>query len=485
MNALAIAAFALAPLSSSCADAGSARPPADRDAATATTRDATTATPVADAAVEAPTVDAASPDASPEAAPTEAGQLPFDPDAAPPAGAFCSLPGSVVWTAQGPMVMPGGPAADPDLTWLHVPSGFCTHYFATVKTARQLKFAPGGELFAASPTMGTTGGAGDGIAGIVVLPDDNHDGTADSNITFLDQLPSVQGLLFAKGYFYYQDGATIRRVAYAQGDRQPSAPTEVVTTMTNWPQAAEHWPKVFDQARNGTIYVSNGGSQSDVCDATWPVRGAVFQLNADGSTRMVAMGFRNPIAMRCEPNHDVCLVAELALDYSWNSAGREKLVPLREGDNWGFPCCATKDIPYAAVVYSGTTITPDCSGVAVDGDSFVIGHTPFGLDFETGTWPAPWTNRVFVTLHGDAGVWSGARVVAIALDQNGIPLPATELEGGTGDPSNMLEFATGWDNGRRDHGRPAPVTFAPDGRMFIGDDQSGAVVWMAPVDLMR
>jgi glucose/arabinose dehydrogenase len=384
------------------------------------------------------------------------------------------------------MVVPGGNASAPELTWLKVPAGFCTHYFATVKTARQLKFAPGGDLFAASPTQGTTGGAGDGIAGIVVLPDDNHDGNADSNIPFLaGQLTSVQGLMFTNGYFYYQDDTKVMRVPYQSGDRPPSGASELVTNMSSWPQAFEHWPRVFDQARDGTIYITNGGSQGDKCESSWPVRGGVFKLNADGSTSLVAMGFRNPIAMRCESSHDVCLVAELALDYSWNMAGREKVVPVRQGDNWGYPCCATQNTPYTGTSYSDTGMTPDCSGVAQDTDSFVIGHTPFGLDFEGGKWPAPWADRLFVTLHGDAGSWTGARIVAIALDSSGMPLPATELDSGGDNADNMLEFATGWDDNTRSHGRPAPVAFAPDGRMFLGDDQRGAVIWIAPVGLMQ
>jgi glucose/arabinose dehydrogenase len=476
------AALAIAPLSLACRS----------DEVVKINPDATTMDGgLADAA--APSGDSS--DETPEASPDTSGDVvsdvgrgtPFDPDAAPPTGAFCSLPGSVVWTAQGPMVMPGLDGSAPDLTWLNVPVGFCTHYFATVKTARQLKFAPGGELFAASPTSGTTGGAGDGIAGIVVLPDDDHDGVADSNITFANKLPSVQGLLFVPGYFYYQDNTTIRRVPYQPGDRQPSGASQVVTVIDQpqYLQALEHWPKVLDQARDGTIYISNGGSQSDLCDSTWPVRGAILKLMPDGTTSVVSTGFRNPIAIQCESNHDVCLVAELALDYSWSAAGREKLVPVRQGDNWGYPCCATQNAPYTGVTYIGTSTTPDCSGVALETDSFIIGHTPFGLDFETGRWPAPWTHRVYLTLHGDAGSWNGARIVAIALDANGMPLPASELEGGAGDPNNMLEFATGWDNAMREHGRPAPVAFAPDGRMFVGDDQRGAVVWVAPVNLMR
>jgi glucose/arabinose dehydrogenase len=408
-------------------------------------------------------------------------------DALPPPGSFCSMPGSVVWSADGPPgIVAGGDPRAPDLTWLRVPPGFCVHYFGIAKTARQLKFAPGGDLFVASPTRTTTGGAGDGVSGIVVLPDDDHDGVADTNLLFQGSLPAVQGLMFADGFLYYQDGPLVRRVAFRSGDRQPSSASEKVTDMTNWQQDALHWPKVFDKARDGTIYLTNGGSQLDVCDSNRAVRGAIVRLNADASTSEVAKGFRNPIAIRCESDHDVCLVVELALDYSASMAGREKLVPIRQGDDWGYPCCATKDTPYAGVSYADRGGVPDCSGVAAETSSYLIGHTPFGLDFETGVWPAPWTGRAFVTLHGAYQTWEGARVVAVALDPTtGLPLPSTEFSGTGADPANMQEFATGWDDGRQDRGRPAPVAFAPDGRLFLGDDWTGLVVWIAPTSLPR
>jgi len=395
---------------------------------------------------------------------------------------FCSLPGSVVFTPQGQTIVPGGGAMS-DLSWLHLPSGFCAHFYATVPTARQLKFAPNGDLFVASPTKVTTGGANNGIAGIVVLADDDRDGVADANITFLDGLPATQGLMFRGDYLYYQDDATVRRVPYRIGDRRPSGTSELVTTITA-PQAVTHWPKMLDTARDGTIYISNGSQQDESCTSKRTPFGGIFRLNADNSTSLVAMGFRNPIALRCEKDRDVCLAVELALDYSANQGGREKIVPVRQGDDWGYPCCATRGLPYRSVVYSDTQAVPDCSRVAAENAAFVIGHTPFGIDFEMGKWPAPWAHRALVTLHGDAGAWYGARVVAIALDPGtGVPLPATELDGGSADPANMLEFASGWDDQLQDHGRPAPVAFAADGRLFLGDDVLGAIFWIAPSEL--
>jgi glucose/arabinose dehydrogenase len=455
------------------ADAGDPADAARLDAATEAAADAT----------NDPT------DATAKDAPNPPTDAPAMADVAPPpAGSFCALPGSYIWSDQGFAIVPGATGPAHDLSFLKLPAGFCAHYFGTVMDARQLRFAPGGELFVASPRTGTTGGVTQGaLGGIAVLPDDNGDGVADQNLVFLPGLDSVQGLLFANAKLYYQDGSTIRSVAYTKGDRAPSAAPEVVTTFTADVaiQDSLHWPKVMDIATDGTIYITNGGSQGDLCLASPPRRGAIFSLQADGGVTLVSKGYRNPIAIKCETDHAVCLAAELALDYSNSKAGREKVVPVRAGDDWGFPCCATKDTPYGATFYEdGDGGVPDCSGVAPESDSFIIGRTPFGIDFESGKWPAPWTRSAFVTLHGAAGSLEGARVVALAIDPStGMPLPGSDLPGvNTG---SLLDFATGWDDGTRAHGRPAPITFAPDGRMFLGDDNKGLIVWIAPYELSR
>jgi len=417
--------------------------------------------------------------------------LPPIPADAMAAGSYCALPGSLVGTPQGMAVVPGGSSSLPDLTWLTVPSGFCIHHFANVPETRQLRTGPGGDLFVASPGQATAGGAAGGKGALLVLPDDNHDGVADSAITFIGSLPQTQGMTFARGYLYFQDGATIRRVAFQSGDRAPSAAVEAVTTITAL-QSIDHFPKSVDVAQDGTVYVTNGSDQGESCLANRVIIGAVFKVNPDGSNSVVMSGFRNPIALRCEATQNVCLVAELAKDGSGASGGREKIVAVHQGDNWGFPCCATTNVPYPDMEFqdNGQTVQPsDCVNVTPESVSFEIGHTPFGIDFEQGNWPGPWGNRAFVALHGVVGSYAGSRVVAIALDpKTGLPLPSSDLEGGMSGAPNMMDFVTGWDNGSgtgNNHGRATAVAFGPDGRMYVGDDTQGEIFWVAPVGLMR
>jgi len=391
---------------------------------------------------------------------------------AKPSVDFCQLPGSIVYSANGQQKIPGGPAFD--ISWIQAPNGFCVHWFANVPDARQLRFAPGGELFVSSPTTPTTGGGPNGLAAIVLLPDDDGDGVADRTIHFLDKLPSTQGLLFANDSLYYQDGTTIRRLSYQSGQRGASGPGAVVVDVTVY-QSFGHWPKTLDVADDGTIYVGNGGDQYETCDQTRPFHGGILKLDGSPGGGQVVKGLRNPIAVRCQRGRGNCFTAELALDYSAGAGGREKLIPIHAGDDWGFPCCATKNLPYM-----GVQPVPDCSNIQSESNAFVIGETPFGIEFDYGAFPAPWTSRIFVALHGEYGTWRGARLVAISTDpMTGLPLPSSDLNGG---PSGAMDdFATGWDTGKNDHGRPAALTMSPDGRLFLANDVDGTIVWFAPV----
>ena len=446
---------------------------------------AATATPGVDTPTVSPTEALPTPTSPP--GDTETPTPTATPVATPTSGPFmpfCDLPGSLQFTEGGKVLVPGGAAGAPDLSWMTLPTGFCAHYYGRVGNARQLRVAPGGELFVASPSTLTTGGKGDeGLDAVVILPDDDLDGTADRTITFLDDLPSTQGMLFANGYFYFQDRTRIMRTPYAAGDREPSGPREEVVEISRATGRFEdrlHWPKALDIADDGTIYVTNGGTQSESCDPTHPFRGGILKVDGTPGGAEVAKGFRNPIAVRCVRGFNRCYAIELAKDYTDEIGGREKLVPVREGDDWGHPCCATANQPYPDL-----RPVPDCSEVDREGGAFVVGHTPFDLDFEPGKWPPPWNNRVFIPMHGVFATWEGARIVSIGMDPvTGEVLMGSELPADS--PGSLLEFATGWDDGPSGggpQGRPANVTFAPDGRLFLGNDNNGDIIWIAPLGL--
>lgn len=404
---------------------------------------------------------------------------------------WCDLPGSVRKEGTKKMVVPGGKGL-PDISWMDVPSGFCAHIYAIVPNARSLRFAPGGELFVTSPTQGTTGGGPGGRSSIMILTDDDRNGLGEVK-AFLENLPATQGIMFANGFFYFQDNNKIFKLAYKPGDRTPKAAPVQIADLGSRYQSGVHWPKTIDIDDTGRIFVANGSDQGEDtkdCSTSRPFRGGIFEIDngnpMDG--KPVTKGFRNPIFIRCQKGHNHCFVSELTKDYSWGAKGREKIVPIRDGDDWGYPCCATKDTPFTDV-----SPTPDCSGVADESVSFYVADTPFGFDFEPNRWPAPWTNRLFVALHGQFGTWIGSKLLAIETDpQTGMPKPGGtyKMDGSQGTTGAAMDFASGWDDGKLDHGRPSDIAFASDGRMFVTQDVGpeitgslGIVFWVAPLDL--
>jgi glucose/arabinose dehydrogenase len=277
---------------------------------------------------------------------------------------------------------------------------------------------------------------------------------------------------FANGGFYFQDGASVYRVPYANGDQTPQATPTQLMDVTYYADTL-HWEKPLDLAADGTLYVGNGGSQGDECGGS--VHGAILAADgAVGDGDMVATGLRWPTALRCTAAGS-CLAVEDAEDYTEAEGGRSKLFAIHQGDDWGFPCCAAPNTPY-----SDAPPTTDCSGVAVEPVSFVVSDDPMGLDVEPGAWPAAWKGQAFVALAGAAGTYVGARIVAVGLDAAGRPVVGSDLGGA--DTGSMTDFATGWDDGTSgSHDYPFDVAFSADGRLYVANAGNGEIFWIAPI----
>jgi glucose/arabinose dehydrogenase len=391
-------------------------------------------------------------------------------DLAPGTGKrFCELPGS-------------------DTPDLQVPPEFCVREFTTtpVIEARVLRFAPNGDLFVAAPSMATPGGAADGAGAILVLPDDNGDGRADAVVTFAGPSPRgggtcatletdpknlscLHGLLFADNYLYFTRSDEVRRFPYAAGQRAAATATsELVAPLGGGGMPDLRWTHTLERTKDGSIYVSRGRFDSNGCTPDEMKRGAVFALHPQAGAplplvpELVADGFRNPMYLRCSPSTcGDCYASELTGD-SWDGVGgREKLAHLeKKNESWGYPCCVARDLPAPG------TSAEACKDVGRELVGIPLHDTPFGLDFEPGTFPAPYKHGVFVALHGVVTSFGGTGVVWLDVD----PVSLRP----TGAPTMFIKGFG------RPNGRATDVAFAPDGRLFVADDTLGKIYWVAP-----
>lgn len=379
---------------------------------------------------------------------------------------FCDLPGT-------------------DPPEVRVPAGFCVRRFAPapIVEARVLAFAPNGDLFVAAPSQSTVGGANGGPGGIFVLPDDDKNGVADAVLPFAGTFPSdgracaaleadpkslacVHGLLFFDNYLYFTRSDEVRRLGYVSGDRRARSDESELVARIGGARIPDHrFAHTLERTRDGEILVSRGRGDSNECSDEQMARGAVLAIDPRRplpvAPSLVADGFRNPMYLRCSPSScGDCYASELSGD-DWDGVGgREKLSLLgRRGESWGYPCCVGQSEPHP------THRAHDCAGVGRELVAIPLHDTNFGLDFDRGGFPAPYTHGLFVALHGVFTSFGGTGVVFVPTD------PRTKRPVG---PASA--FATGF----APNGRATDAVFAPDGRLFVADDTTGNVYWIAP-----
>jgi glucose/arabinose dehydrogenase len=364
-----------------------------------------------------------------------------------------------MWCGRGTDVS-GAKAAD----------GFCLKHYASIGEARALVLAPNGDLFVAGPSHDTAGGARGGPGAIVLLSDDDHDGVGEEHVflTKLDaatSLADVHGLALGGGYLYFTTQASVWRIAYKDGQRAAEGAPEDLKLPAQFGTGGR-WTHGLARSAGGQLLASRGAYAS--C-GDMSTGGEVSSVGAAGALQPIAVGFRNPMYLRCHRTDEVCAAMELGEDLQ--TGATEKMLMLHPNTNYGFPCCYTKGAPSTKGPAMGTM----CGDVTKEDASFALSDTPFGFDWEPGNWPAPYHNAVFVALHGSAystPSWQGAAVVYAATD------PTTHAP-----VQDWQPFQTGFGPGGSVLDRPSDVVFSSEGRMFIADDESGNVYWVAPKTL--
>jgi glucose/arabinose dehydrogenase len=136
---------------------------------------------------------------------------------------------------------------------------------------------------------------------------------------------------------------------------------------------------------------------------------------------------------------------------------------IYQGD-YGWPRC------YAGVIHDPSYgQSPDaCKGVQQPIVALQAQSTPLGLAFhplEATQFPEKYRNSLYVALYGSgkSSIPAGYKIVRIPID-------CGKMAG------HVEDFITGWlKSDGTSSGRPTGITFAPDGSMFISDDQAGLI----------
>lgn len=351
-----------------------------------------------------------------------------------------------------------------------VPPAFTITQIATVPSARELAFAPDGDLFV---------GTGGSTVYVVRRAESGNPASAQIYVC-IDDAPDA-GVAYGNNALYVGTQHAIWRVQGAQQTKLAS-----VRTGNPPPGSDGDVHTSTSVTLDGATLYASVGSSCNACVETDSTRATVGRVS-NGRYTPIATHIRNAIA--------------LAIDSSthalWASnAGQDELPPPhpyeffddvsahRAPVDYGWPFC-----------YENHRRKPGsnehCATQAIPLIVFPAYETPIGATFypagQRGAYafPKPYGGGAFVTLHGS---WHGPaqglpgyeppRVVFIPMN-GGKPAKPVNW---SNPAAQWAEFVGGYQDGGTSNraGRPTGIAVGPQGDLFIADDQTGAIYRIRP-----
>jgi glucose/arabinose dehydrogenase len=346
---------------------------------------------------------------------------------------------------------------------LKLPQGFTINIFARgLGNVRMMAFAPDGTLLVTRRNE----------ADVIALPDANKDGTADSNAfnVVAANLPYIHGIAVNNNQVYLAtDTSVFRTTVSAQGVLGTPQPL-----ITDLPTGGQHPNRTLAIGPDGLLYITVG-STCNACDETDPEAATILQAQANGASRVIyAEGLRNTIGFGWHPKSGELWGFDHGSDWRGDDQPPEELNKIQQGKNYGWPWCFADQQPDVFTVApppGNTGRAAFCARTMAATLTYTAHSAPIGMVFYTGNqFPSEYVNDAFVAMRGS---WnrkepSGYKVVRIRFDQDGQPTAFEDFLTGFLIADQLANF-----------GRIAGLVVAPDGSLFLSEDQNGIIYRIA------
>lgn len=353
-----------------------------------------------------------------------------------------------------------------------MPAGFHIEIIANVRGARELAFAPNGDLF-----VGTTGST------IYLVA--NAEGQASIPHAFADLHDSpAAGVAFSTANCSLFVGTQfgIYRIPYSFGDQTAqSSPLKIASVRAGG--GGDHSSTSLTISNN-TLYASIGSS-CNACTETDPTRATVQQMQLDGNGMVPkAIHIRDAIALATNPASGTVWAGDAGQDTLPQGHPYEffDAITLHAGvADYGWPSCEENQRAYAPGA--------NCSNAVAPLVEFPAYQTLIGAAFyeppqnATYAFPAQYRGGAFVTMHGSwhtnsAGIYAAPPRVAFVAMSGDSPVTPVNWSIPT---TQWTDFISGFQtpNGSR-IGRPTGIAVGPQGSLFVADDQTGAIYRIRP-----
>lgn len=337
---------------------------------------------------------------------------------------------------------------------LKVPDGFQIRPLAEgLKNPRIIAVAPDGRIYVSRRDQGD----------ILLLEDQNEDGTLDADPKVVFTRPGVHGLAIADGMLYV---ATVNDV-YRAPIRPDGTLGNEERIINDLPDGGQHPNRTLAFGPDGMLYISVGSS-CNACNETNPEHATLLRSSPDGKSRSIfASGLRNTIGFAWDPTTGELWGMDHGIDYLGDEQQPEELNRIVKGKQYGWPHIWGKDGENPQSTPPGQITKKQWAAMS---EPMALGYTahaaPMQMVFYNGAqFPTTYRGDAFVTMRGS---WnrkpaSGYEVVRVRF-QNG-------------KPAGFEPFVTGFlvDGGQTHIARPVGLAVTKGGSLLVGDDANGVI----------
>ena len=347
-----------------------------------------------------------------------------------------------------------------------VPDGFTIERIAGVPAARELAVAANGDLL-----------VGTGRRAVYIVPDaTGKPGPASVFVTLSDS--PVAGVAIDGERLILGSQFAVWAMPYHAGDRTASAaPKKLASVRTNG-GSRDHVTTTVAVA-NEHLYASVGSSCNNCDPDLDDTRATIQEMQPDGTNMHAkAKHIRNAIALATNPATGTLWAGVAGQDELAHGHPYEMFdaVTLHDGTaDYGWPHCYENHRAVDA---------HDCKNQTVARVVFPAYETPIGAAFypmkpgAAHAFPDVYRGGAFVTLHGSWHTPPVAPRVAFVPMTGDEPKTAVDWNNPN---AQWREFVGGFQSadGNRE-ARPTGVAVAPDGTLFVSEDQGGSIYRIRP-----
>ncbi|MBI1911365.1 MAG: sorbosone dehydrogenase family protein [Deltaproteobacteria bacterium] len=327
---------------------------------------------------------------------------------------------------------------------LTAPKGFRISVFAAgLGNVRFMAVDSEGFIYASVPDEGK----------VLVLPDKDKDGVADSVIIFAKGLSRPHGLAFRGRDLIVAETNKLTLLRDDNGDLKAEV-KKVITEEI--PGGGGHWTRTVVIGPDKKLYVS-AGSSCNACIESDQRRAAILRF-PEGD--IFAKGLRNSVGIAFHPDSGELWTVDNGRDMLGDEIPPEELNKVLEGGDYGWPYCYGDRVPdpeFGSPERCKETLAPV---IKMQAHSAPLGMAfGYGLDF-----PQEYKKMLYVAFHGS---WN--RTIPTGYKLVGIPFK-------NGKPSGeVVDIITGWMKDGDVWGRPVAPLVGKDGALYLSDDSAGAI----------